>query len=323
MTRSNPNLDETACGVYIISATPFSDDGALDYTSLDRLIDFYLDQGVHGLTLLGVMGEAPKLSSEEQGQFMHHALRRVNGRRPVIVGVSNPGIDNLVVLSREAMDAGAAGVMVSGIPGLKTDEQVYRYFSQVIHALGPEIPVCLQDYPPTTTVYLSVGVINRLITDFPSIKMFKHEDCPGHRKLSSLRRAPETEGVRRVSILSGNGGLYMPQELRRGADGIMTGFAFPGLLVSMYEMFMADQADDAEDLYDIYLPLIRHEQQFGLGLALRKETLRRQGVLASAKSRDPGPSLDQDDLEELQCLFDRLLLKLKTTDHPIPEGLNG
>ena len=61
-----------------------------------------------------------------------------------------------------------------------------------------------------------------------------------------------------------------------------------------------------------YLPLIRHEQQFGLGLALRKETLRRQGVLASAKSRDPGPSLDQDDLEELQYLFDRLLLKAQS-----------
>ena len=322
MTRLNSHLDETARGVYIISATPFSDDGALDYASLDRLIEFYLEQGVHGLTLLGVMGEAPKLSSEEQGQFMHHALQRVNGRQPVIVGVSNPGIDNLVVLSREAMDAGAAGVMVSGIPGLKTDEQVYRYFSQVIDALGSEIPVCLQDYPPTTTVYLSVNVINRLICDFPSIKMFKHEDCPGHRKLSSLRRAPETEGVRRVSILSGNGGLYMPQELRRGADGVMTGFAFPGLLVSVYKMFMTGQADDAEDLYDIYLPLIRHEQQFGLGLALRKEALRRQGVLTSAKSRDTGPSLDQDDLEELQCLFDRLLLKLKAPGHPVPEGLN-
>ena len=322
MTRSNLLLDETAHGVYIISATPFSDDGALDYPSLDRLIDFYLDQGAHGLTLLGVMGEAPKLSSEEQSQFMHHALRRVNGQRPVIVGVSNPGIDNLVVLSREAMDAGAAGVMVSGIPGLKTDEQVYRYFSQVIHALGPEIPVCLQDYPPTTTVYLSVSVINRLITDFPSIKMFKHEDCPGHRKLSSLRRAPDTEGTRRVSILSGNGGLYMPQELRRGADGVMTGFAFPGLLVSVYEMFMMNQAGDAEDLYDFYLPLIRHEQQIGLGLALRKETLRRQGVLTSAKSRDPGPKLDQDDLEELQCLFDRLLLKLKANGKAIPGGLN-
>jgi 4-hydroxy-tetrahydrodipicolinate synthase len=323
MRRSDQALNENAKGVYVISATPFSDDGALDYASLDRLIDFYLKQGVHGLTLLGVMGEAPKLSSQEQSQFMRHVLQRIDGQRPVIVGVSNPGIDNLAALSREAMDAGAAGVMVSGIPGLKTDEQVFNYFSRVITALGPNIPICLQDYPPTTTVYLSVSVINRLITEYPSIKMFKHEDCPGHRKLTSLRRGPETNGIRRVSILSGNGGLYLPQELHRGADGVMTGFAFPGLLVTVYEMFLSGKTNAAEDLYDIYLPLIRHEQQFGLGLALRKETLRRQGVLISAKSRDPGPSLDGDDLLELQRLFDRLVMKLKAADHPVPEGLGG
>ncbi|MBP49419.1 MAG: dihydrodipicolinate synthase family protein, partial [Acidiferrobacteraceae bacterium] len=146
---------------------------------------------------------------------------------------------------------------------------------------------------------------------------------PGHRKLSSLRRAPQADGTRPVSILSGNGGLYVPQELRRGADGVMTGFAFPGSLVAVYEMFVAGKADAAEDLYDVYLPLIRHEQQFGLGLALRKETLRRQGVLRSAKSRDPGPSLDADDLLELQRLFDRLVLKLKVAGHPIPEGLDN
>ena len=323
MERIGQTLNEDSKGVYVISATPFTDDGSLDYPSLDRLIDFYFEQGVHGLTLLGVMGEAPKLNSQEQSQFMCHALRRIDGRRPVIVGVSNPGIDNLVALSREAMDVGAAGVMVSGIPGLKTDEQVFGYFSKVIDALGANIPVCLQDYPPTTTVYLSISVINRLINNFPSIKMFKHEDCPGHRKLSSLRRAPQADGTRPVSILSGNGGLYVPQELRRGADGVMTGFAFPGSLVAVYEMFVAGKADAAEDLYDVYLPLIRHEQQFGLGLALRKETLRRQGVLRSAKSRDPGPSLDADDLLELQRLFDRLVLKLKVAGHPIPEGLDS
>ena len=112
-------------------------------------------------------------------------------------------------------------------------------------------------------------------------------------------------------------------ELHRGADGVMTGFAFPGLLVTVYEMFLSGKTNAAEDLYDIYLPLIRHEQQFGLGLALRKETLRRQGVLISAKSRDPGPSLDGDDLLELQRLFDRLVVKLKAADHPVPEGLGG
>ena len=88
MERIGQTLNEDSKGVYVISATPFTDDGSLDYPSLDRLIDFYFEQGVHGLTLLGVMGEAPKLNSQEQSQFMCHALRRIDGRRPVIVGVS-------------------------------------------------------------------------------------------------------------------------------------------------------------------------------------------------------------------------------------------
>ena len=127
-------------------------------------------------------------------------------------------------------------------------------------------PVCLQDYPPTTTVHFSVSVINRLIEIYSDIVMFKHEDCPGHRKLTQVRNAHEAEGVRRVSILTGNGGLYVPQELRRGADGIMTGFAFPGMLVEAFNLFRDGKLDKAEDLFDLYLPLIRHEQQFGFGL---------------------------------------------------------
>ena len=315
------HLSEDAKGIYVIAATPFTDAGEVDFDSTDRLVEFYVSERVHGLTALGVMGEAPKLSAGEQTEFMRHMLRRVAGRLPVIVGVSNPGTDNLVALSNEAMAAGAAGVMVAGIGGLKTDEQVFNYFATVFERLGPGIPVCLQDYPPTTTVYFSVPLINRLIAEFPQIVMFKHEDCPGHRKLSRLRRAPETDGIRRVSILTGNGGLYVPQELLRGADGVMTGFAFPGMLVQVYEMIARGEAEAAEDLYDLYLPLIRHEQQFGFGLALRKETLRRRGVLSSAKARDPGPSLDADDAAELERLLGRLRRKLHAAGHDLPVGL--
>ena len=230
-------ISEESKGVFVIMATPFTDDGALDLQSADRLVEFYLEEGVHGLTVLGVMGEAPKLSLEEQVEFTQHVLKRVDGRVPVIVGVSNPGMDNLETLSRTTMDRGAGGVMIAGIPGLKTDEQVETYFKAVADRLGEEIPICLQDYPPTTTVFISVGVVNRLIADMPHLKMFKHEDCPGHRKLTRLRQAPETDGTRRVSILTGNNGLYVPQELARGADGIMTGFAFPGMLVDVYNLF--------------------------------------------------------------------------------------
>ena len=314
-------LDETAKGVYAIATTPFLENGAIDYESVDTLTDFYLEQGVHGITVLGVMGEAPKLTDSEQINLMEHYINRVNDRVPVLVGVSNPGIDNLVSLSQASMDAGAQGVMIAGIPSLKTDEQILGYFGQVMAKLGNETPLCLQDYPPTTTVYFSTTVINQLIKDYPSIKMFKHEDCPGHRKLTKLRNAPKTDGLRRVSILTGNGGLYVPQELRRGADGIMTGFALIGALVEVYNRFVDGNADGAEDLFDIYLPLIRHEQQFGFGLALRKETLRQMGALQCPLVRTPGPTMDKDDMTELESLLARLRKNLDRNGEDIPKGI--
>ena len=314
-------ISEESKGVFVIMATPFTDDGALDLQSADRLVEFYLEEGVHGVTVLGVMGEAPKLSLAEQVEFTQHVLKRIDGRVPVIVGVSNPGMDNLEMLARTTMDQGAGGVMIAGIPGLKTDEQVESYFKAVADRLGAETPICLQDYPPTTTVFISVGVVNRLIADIPHLRMFKHEDCPGHRKLTRLRQAPEIDGTRRVSILTGNNGLYVPQELARGADGIMTGFAFPGMLVEVYHLFESGRAGEAEDLFDLYLPVLRHEQQFGMGLALRKETLRRRGAIASAKARDPGPRMDARDHAEMDGLLERLKRKLISAGHPLPAGL--
>src|SRR5437763_6109202 len=122
--------------------------------------------------------------------------------------------------------------------------------------------------------------------------MFKHEDCPGLKKLTQIRRACDGKQRRTVSILVGNGGLYVPQELARGADGIMTGFAFPDMLVEAWRLFADGKSEEAEDLYDCYLPLLRHEQQPGFGLAVRKEILRRRGAIGCAAARRPGPSLD-------------------------------
>ena len=315
-----PDLTQ-ARGVYAIAPTPFTDDGAIDYPSTDRLIEFYRETGVHGITILGVMGEAPKLSDTEQKAFVAYFLRGVGGRIPVIVGVSNPGIDNLLALSNHSMAAGAAGVMIAGIPGLRNDDQILAYFTNVFERLGSDVPVCLQDYPPSTTVYVSTSLINRLINDFLAIKMFKHEDWPGYRKLSSLHSAMQSGKMRRVSILTGNGGICMPQEMLRGADGIMTGLAFPEMLVEVYNLFADGQAEKAEDLYDLYLPFIRHEQQIGIGLAIRKETFRMRSVLRSAKLRDPGPALDSRDVEELRRLLARLKRKLQSARLPVPSGL--
>jgi len=203
------------------------------------------------------------------------------------------------------MDNGAAGVMVAPLAGLGTEQKVYNYFAQVFEALGDDIPVCYQDYPLATRTEISVALFNRMVTDFEQLVMLKHEECPGLNKISAVRKASD-EGLRRVSILCGNGGLYLPQELARGADGAMTGFAYPEMLVAVVALHRAGEHDRAEDVFDAYLPYIRHEQQPGFGLALRKEMLHRRGVMASPRVRAPGPKMNAMDHKELDRLISRI-----------------
>lgn len=299
-------IDERSKGVYIISATPFKDDGALDLESTDSLVDFYLDKGVSGMTILGMMGEAHKLTEEESLLFTRRVLQRVDGRVPVVVGVSHASNQHVDRLSKEAMSMGAAGVMLAPVANLKIDEQVYNYYATVARLLGPEVPICLQDFPQATGVYTSVEVVHRLVDEFPQVVMFKHEEMPGMRKLSQIRAQSEAAGRRRISILVGNGGLFLPQEMQRGADGAMTGFAYPEMLVQVCKLSEQERHDEAEDLFNVYLPLLRHEFQYGLGLALRKETLRARGAIRSAAVRKPGPVLDATDKAELHRLIKRL-----------------
>jgi len=303
-------LDATAKGMYAISATPFTDTGEIDWASMESLIEFYVQCGVNGLTILGMMGEAQKLSEDESAELTRRYIRRVEGRIPVIVGVSNAGTANLVKLSKTAMDAGACGVMIAPLMGLKTESQIISYFSDVIAALGDNVPVVYQDYPQSTQAHISAAGFLKIVDAHESVVMFKHEDCPGLRKLSQLRKACDGKSRRYISILVGNGGLYVPQELRRGADGVMTGFAYPEMLATVCTLFQAGQSEDAEDLFDAYLPLVRHEQQPGFGLAVRKEILRRRGAIRCAAVRAPGAKLDADDMKELDRLLARLELRL-------------
>jgi 4-hydroxy-tetrahydrodipicolinate synthase len=309
-------LNEQAKGVYIIAATPFTDEGALDLQSIDTLTDFYLGCGVHGFTLLGIMGEAPKLTPDESISVVDRVIRRAQGRQ-VIVGVSHAGLENVRRLSHEVMVAGASGVMVAPPPGLKGDEGLYNYFAQLFKELGPDIPVVYQDYPQSTGVYLTPSVFEHMVDDFRQLVMLKHEDAPGLAKLTRVREGEKKPGRRRVSILVGNGGLYLPQEMRRGADGAMTGFAWPEMLVQVYELFAAGKMEEAEDLFDIYLPLVRHEQQPAIGLALRKEVLFRRGAIRSARQRAPGSSLTPIDRSELDGLIQRLERRLAATGRSV------
>ncbi len=300
-------LDESANGVFIIAATPFSDNGALDLASVDRMVDFYLERGANGLTILGVMGEAPKLTEEESRAFINRAILRANGA-PLIVGVSAPGLASIKTLAASAMDAGAAGVMVAPPGHLRSDDQILGYFESVAESLG-STPFALQDYPLATQVQIPPKVILRIVEALPTCVMLKHEDWPGLVKITALRAASD-RGARRISILTGNGGLFLPEGLERGADGAMTGFAFPEMMVEVVKAYRAGDPERAHDIFDAYLPLARYEQQPGLGLAVRKTVLAKRGAIASPTLRKPGAALSPADIAEVERLIARQARRL-------------
>lgn len=303
-------LTADAKGVYLIAATPFAEDGALDLEGLDRLIDWYLGRGVDGLTILGQLGEAPKLTQAESALVVQRVLRRVAGDRvPVVVGVSSPGYASLVELARAAMDAGAAGVMVAPPGALKGDEAVLGYCRDVDERLAG-VPWVLQDFPLAGGPPMSASLVRRIAEACPGMVVLKHEDWPGLDKITAIRRQ-EAEGARRLSILCGHGGILLPHELARGADGAMTGFSYPEMLVEVCRLMAAGREEEALDRYDLYLPLVRYEQQPGLGLAVRKHVLWRRGALASPTLRAPAPRLSPETRAEVDRLMDRLERRLE------------
>ncbi len=304
-------LDASAKGVYLITVTPFTDSGALDLASTDRMVDFCLEKGVTGLTVLGIMGEAPKLTAEESRTYVKQVLARVAGRVPVVVGVSSPGFAPMKELADSVMALGASGVMVAPPGTVRTDDQITAYFDMVNETLGPQVPWALQDHPVATGVQMTAPVILRILKNSPTCVMLKHEDCPGLAKLSTVRAAADKGEARRVSILCGNGGgLFLPEELSRGADGAMTGFAYPEMMIDVCRAHAAGNVERAHDLFDAYLPLARYEQQQGIGLAVRKHLLAERGVIASSAVRKPGPKLSTADVADIQRLVARQARRL-------------
>jgi 4-hydroxy-tetrahydrodipicolinate synthase len=298
------HLDHTASGVYAIAPTPFTPEGAVDETSIDRMVDFYHESGVTGLTILGIMGEAPKLEAAESRAIARQVIRRA--KVPVIVGVSAPGFAAMRALARGVMDDGAAGVMIAPVPSLRTDEQILTYYAQAIEAVGTDTPVVVQDYPLTLSVVMTPKVIRQIIMDNPSCVMLKHEDWPGLEKISALRAFQKEGSLRPLSILTGNGGLFLDFEMERGADGAMTGYAFPDMLVDVVKLAKEGQRDAAHDLFDAHLPLIRYEQQQGVGLAVRKYVLQKRGAIAHEVQRKPGAALSAAARQEIDYLLSRL-----------------
>jgi 4-hydroxy-tetrahydrodipicolinate synthase len=284
-------------GIFHIMATPFTEAGELDEPGIARLLDHALATGLRGVTVLGIAGEAHRLTDDERRRVVAATVKAVSGRLPVAVGVSAGGLHLASAFARMARDEGADAVMVAPPTGVKNLDAVAEYYHAVAKAAA--LPMVVQDEPVTTQVTMPAPFLARLANELPAAAAVKLEEAPTLPKITRLRALVE----RRIAIFGGLGGVYFFEELSRGADGAMTGFPYPEALRAIREAFVAGDRPAARALFYRWLPLIRYESQPGAipgtSLAIRKEILRRRGWLATSYVRPPSASLDPETLSEL------------------------
>ena len=289
-------------GVYNITPTPFQSDGSLDEASLAQLTNFIIGTGVDGMTILGVLGETSKVSDAERDRIISGVLEAADGRIPICVGTSHTGTDQCIAYSKRAQDLGAKAVMVSP-PKLSrsSDAALRRHYLAVAEAV--DIPVVVQDHPTSTGVMMSVDFIAAIAEEAPHCRFLKLEDMPSPTKVSQVRQANPN-----VVIFGGLGGMMFLEELRHGAHGTMTGFAFPDILVDIYQKYTGGDIEGATAVFYRYCPLIRFENQPFINLALRKIIYKKRGAITSAQVRRPFMPVDEDSLADLEDLLTRLEL---------------
>ncbi|RXT07101.1 dihydrodipicolinate synthase family protein [Ammoniphilus sp. CFH 90114] len=286
-------------GVCTITLTPFDDQGNVDEKSLRELTDFYIRAGVDGMTILGIMGESHKLSESDRLRVMNIVLEQTDGRVPVVVGCSAQGTNVVAELAKKAEEAGAAAVMIAPPANLKNEEMLFYHYKTVADNLS--IPIVVQDEPVTTGVILSPAFLARLADEIDLVRYVKLEEAPTTVKTTKILE--QSKG--KLQIFGGLGGMYFYEELNRGAIGIMTGFAYPEVLVGTYQRFVQGKKHEAREYFFKYLPLIRFEAQLGIGgVTIRKEIFKLRGIIESSHVRFPGAKVDEETMEELRDLIE-------------------
>ncbi|MFI5914044.1 dihydrodipicolinate synthase family protein [Dactylosporangium sp. NPDC051541] len=284
-------------GTWYISPTPFDEAGAVDSASLGRIVAAAASWGVDGITILGVMGEATDLTAAERETVLSAVAAAAAGKVPFAVGCSAPSAAVVAANVRRAVEAGAAAVMVSAPPLLKDTDQIAPFFKRTADS---GVPVIVQDEPAATGVNLPVSALLAAL-DASGSSVVKLEDPPTPPKISRLlARRPD------LTVFGGLGGVSAYSELRRGAAGTMTGFAYPEILRAIRLAFERGDLEAAARINDRFLPYIVFEGQVRIGLGIRKEVLRRRGVITTAMTRALTPRPDQATLEELDDVLARV-----------------
>jgi 4-hydroxy-tetrahydrodipicolinate synthase len=286
-------------GIYPVVPTPFEENGDVDHESIEKLTAFMIEKGVNGLAVLGALGEGHKLDQNERNQVIRQFKSNLPKGFELVVGVRSAATDLALRMAQAAQASGADAILLGPL-SLQSDTALHTYYQRVSSAV--EVPVIIHDYPAATGIFMSPDLIGRLFKENKNIVYIKLEDPPTGPKMEAVRKLAGSE----AKIFGALGGMYAFEELDRGAVGIMTGFAYPELLVELYRRYRSNDIDGAATIFYDMLPLNRLEFQPGIGVSIRKQILVKRGVFKTAYVRHPGQDADPKTMEHIFRIVDHL-----------------
>lgn len=286
-------------GIYPIVPTPFKAGGELDFESMLRLIRHLTSKKVHGLAILGALGEGQKLLNQERVDVIKHYRKHMPNHMHLIVGVRSAATDPARQMAVRAMDLGADALLL-GPHDVQKDPALLGYYLAIDQAVN--IPIIIHDFPSVTNITMSVELIKQMFTQGRNIRYIKLEDPPTGAKMQALEKVVGSH----LKVFGALGGMYALEELELGAVGIMTGFVFSELLVRLFDLTQAGDWHAAARFFYDFVPLNRWEFQPGIGISLRKKLFKQMGIFTSAKVRHPGAEADDRCVQQLWRMVEYL-----------------
>ena len=293
-------MSDNFSGVHWMLATPFDEDEEVDSASIPRLVEQARTAGCPGVVALGVTGESQRLTDRERRLVAEKVIDSANGMT-VSLGTTAASTSAAIARSREAQDLGASAIMVAAPPMARANlDALFTHYQRIAEAV--DLPIVVQDYPQTSGVSMPPEFVARLADSIPSVLYLKLEDPPTPPKIGAIRSLIGD----RLAIFGGLGGVFLLDELSRGAAGAMTGFAYPELLVEVCRHMAEGDRKRAEEVFYRFLPLVLFESQEGVSLAIRKAALHHRGLISTPRVRHPGPQVSDATRQELYDLIETL-----------------
>jgi len=287
-------------GVFTIPSTPIGENEEVDWPGLQRVVEFCVGCGAHGIVWPVNASGFPVLTDDERIAGMKVVVEAVGGRIPVIIGVQGVSSHHAALFSRRAQEAGADGViaMAPYIQELEDEGAVLRYYQAIDGEV--DVPIFIQNH--TRGTVFSVETLVRLVREVPHVEYVKEETFPVTHKITELR---EKAGSKLKGVFGGAGGRYLLQEHRRGVAGQMPGCHVTDVVVMLWEALEAGDRKEAKRIFGAMAPLFALEMLKGTSYL---EVLRRRGVIESSRSRLAvgRPTVDRYDEEALDEILEDL-----------------